>query len=181
MDQLYITKLQLAEIQSLPANRSGPFVFMFSMIFSLKLNTCMETSVKSCHLNLTSFTVFKMSGTVLFPVQDVRELITELKHQIQEIETPSIADSWESSERNWLNTIVWFPSGKSILFSSIVDSWINIRFLHKKEEFISSCHRKFWMFGMYHGPLIMFKIGHLLAPRDLQEPSASALYVNRCC
>ena len=53
----------------------------------------METSVKSCHLNLTSFTVFKMSGTVLFPVQDVRELITELKHQIQEIETPSIADS----------------------------------------------------------------------------------------
>lgn len=32
MDQLYIAKLQLAEIQSLPANRSGAFDFMFFVI-----------------------------------------------------------------------------------------------------------------------------------------------------
>jgi hypothetical protein len=101
MDQLYITKLQLAEIQSLPANRSGVFFFIFSMIkikvllchLSETLVTRMEASANSRQLNLTAFTVYRMSGTVLFPVQDVKELISELQQQIQEIEAPLDADS----------------------------------------------------------------------------------------
>jgi hypothetical protein len=101
MDQQYITKLQLAEIQSLPANRSGALHFLFSMIatkFSLHflsgtLITGAEPSTNSLKLNRTAFTVFRMSGTVLFPVQDVKELISELKQQIKEIEAPLDAHS----------------------------------------------------------------------------------------
>lgn len=95
MDQLYIAKLQLAEIQSLPANRSGAFVFMFCMISDkiVAVLSHVDTFANCCHLNLTILTVFMMSGTVLFPVQDVKELVTELKQQILEIETPLNANS----------------------------------------------------------------------------------------
>lgn len=95
-EENYLVKLQVAEIQSLPANRAGDYLNLFSefedlltrsdpgnhrttretcrTLSFLLLNTCIST----LHL-----IVFKRMGSVLFPVADIDALVEDLKKTIE--------------------------------------------------------------------------------------------------